>query len=70
MHQTHPIAALIVAVLGVGGFVSLSIWLERERRKQVEEILLALSRLEMQTLMLWPNIDAGADHISKARSII
>jgi hypothetical protein len=39
MHQTHPIAALIVAVLGVGGFVSLSIWLERERRKQVEEIV-------------------------------
>jgi len=35
-------------------------------RKQVEEILLALSKLEMQTLMLWPNIDAGADHISKA----
>ncbi len=35
-------------------------------RKQVEEILLALSRIQMQTLMLWPNIDAGADHISKA----
>jgi UDP-hydrolysing UDP-N-acetyl-D-glucosamine 2-epimerase len=35
-------------------------------RKQVEEILLALSKLQMQTLMLWPNIDAGADHISKA----
>ena len=35
-------------------------------RKQVEEILQALSKLQMQTLMLWPNIDAGADHISKA----
>ena len=35
-------------------------------RKQVEEILLALSKMHMQTLMLWPNIDAGADHISKA----
>jgi len=35
-------------------------------RKQVEEILLALSKLHMQTIMLWPNIDAGADHISKA----
>jgi UDP-N-acetylglucosamine 2-epimerase len=35
-------------------------------RKQVEEILLALSKLQMQTVMLWPNIDAGADHISKA----
>jgi UDP-hydrolysing UDP-N-acetyl-D-glucosamine 2-epimerase len=35
-------------------------------RKQVEEILLALARVQMQTIMLWPNIDAGADHISKA----
>jgi UDP-hydrolysing UDP-N-acetyl-D-glucosamine 2-epimerase len=35
-------------------------------KKQIEEILAALSRLQMQTVMLWPNIDAGADHISKA----
>ncbi len=35
-------------------------------RKQVEEILDALSRVRTQTIMLWPNIDAGADHISKA----
>jgi UDP-N-acetylglucosamine 2-epimerase len=35
-------------------------------KKQVEEILAALSKLQMQTVMLWPNIDAGADHISKA----
>lgn len=31
-----------------------------------EELLEALSRIKMQTLLLWPNIDAGADHISKA----
>jgi hypothetical protein len=26
----------------------------------------ALDRLRTQTILLWPNIDAGADHISKA----
>jgi UDP-hydrolysing UDP-N-acetyl-D-glucosamine 2-epimerase len=35
-------------------------------RRQMEELLEALSLLSMQTLLLWPNIDAGADHISKA----
>ena len=35
-------------------------------REQVDEILEALARLQTQTIMLWPNIDAGADHISKA----
>jgi len=35
-------------------------------RKQIEEVLQALDRLQLQTLLLWPNIDAGADHISKA----
>jgi UDP-hydrolysing UDP-N-acetyl-D-glucosamine 2-epimerase len=35
-------------------------------RRQMEEILAALDQLQMPTLMLWPNIDAGADHISKA----
>jgi UDP-hydrolysing UDP-N-acetyl-D-glucosamine 2-epimerase len=35
-------------------------------RQQVEEILNGLATLQMQTIMLWPNIDAGADHISKA----
>jgi UDP-hydrolysing UDP-N-acetyl-D-glucosamine 2-epimerase len=35
-------------------------------RQQVEEILDALAQLEIQTILLWPNIDAGADHISKA----
>ena len=35
-------------------------------RQQMEELLEALERLETQTILLWPNIDAGADHISKA----
>jgi UDP-hydrolysing UDP-N-acetyl-D-glucosamine 2-epimerase len=35
-------------------------------RQQMEEVLQALSLLQTQTLFLWPNIDAGADHISKA----
>jgi UDP-hydrolysing UDP-N-acetyl-D-glucosamine 2-epimerase len=35
-------------------------------RRQMEEILAALGEIGMQTLLLWPNIDAGADHISKA----
>jgi len=37
-----------------------------DERRQVEELLQALEILEMQTILLWPNIDAGADHISKA----
>ena len=35
-------------------------------RKQMEELLSALGQLQRPTLLLWPNIDAGADHISKA----
>src|SRR5262249_33899624 len=35
-------------------------------RAQMESLLEALDRLETQTILLWPNIDAGADHISKA----
>jgi UDP-hydrolysing UDP-N-acetyl-D-glucosamine 2-epimerase len=35
-------------------------------RSQMEELLSALDTLKMQTILLWPNIDAGADHISKA----
>ena len=35
-------------------------------RLQMEAMLEALRRLAMQTVMLWPNIDAGSDHISKA----
>jgi UDP-hydrolysing UDP-N-acetyl-D-glucosamine 2-epimerase len=34
--------------------------------KQIEEVLQALNRVAIQTILLWPNIDAGADHISKA----
>src|SRR5262245_13993586 len=35
-------------------------------RQQIEELLTALHQLETQTVLLWPNIDAGSDHISKA----
>jgi UDP-hydrolysing UDP-N-acetyl-D-glucosamine 2-epimerase len=34
-------------------------------RDQMHEVLTALQQLETQTLLLWPNIDAGSDHISK-----
>jgi UDP-N-acetylglucosamine 2-epimerase len=34
--------------------------------EQMEELLTALERLRTPTVFLWPNIDAGADHISKA----
>ena len=35
-------------------------------RRQMEEVLDTLERLTTPTVLLWPNIDAGADHISKA----
>jgi UDP-hydrolysing UDP-N-acetyl-D-glucosamine 2-epimerase len=35
-------------------------------RRQMNEMLDALERLSKPTVLLWPNIDAGADHISKA----
>src|SRR5918992_3039235 len=35
-------------------------------RQQMEELLAALHQLKTQTILLWPNIDAGSDHISKA----
>ncbi|HVU88695.1 MAG TPA: UDP-N-acetylglucosamine 2-epimerase [Pirellulales bacterium] len=35
-------------------------------RAQIEALLTALERLKTQTVLLWPNIDAGSDHISKA----
>jgi UDP-hydrolysing UDP-N-acetyl-D-glucosamine 2-epimerase len=35
-------------------------------RQQMDEMLAALNRIRQQTILLWPNIDAGADHISKA----
>lgn len=34
--------------------------------EQMEELLAALKELRMQTLMLWPNIDAGSDGVSQA----
>ena len=37
-----------------------------DERQQMEALLAALHELQMQTVLLWPNIDAGADHISKA----
>jgi UDP-hydrolysing UDP-N-acetyl-D-glucosamine 2-epimerase len=33
---------------------------------QIDTLLLALRELELQTVMLWPNIDAGSGHINKA----
>jgi hypothetical protein len=35
-------------------------------RRQIDELLAALDRLEQPTVLFWPNIDAGADHLSKA----
>jgi UDP-hydrolysing UDP-N-acetyl-D-glucosamine 2-epimerase len=35
-------------------------------REQMENLLYALEDLRMPTVLLWPNIDAGADHISRA----
>jgi UDP-hydrolysing UDP-N-acetyl-D-glucosamine 2-epimerase len=33
--------------------------------RQIQVLLSALDEVRMPTLLLWPNIDAGADHISK-----
>jgi UDP-hydrolysing UDP-N-acetyl-D-glucosamine 2-epimerase len=35
-------------------------------QQQMNELLAALNMSPMQSILLWPNIDAGADHISKA----
>jgi UDP-hydrolysing UDP-N-acetyl-D-glucosamine 2-epimerase len=37
-----------------------------DERRQMDELLEALDRIQMPTVLLWPNIDAGADHISRA----
>jgi UDP-N-acetylglucosamine 2-epimerase len=37
-----------------------------DERTQFEQLLEALVRLQQQTVLLWPNIDAGADNVSKA----
>src|SRR5260370_3819462 len=34
--------------------------------RQMEELLLGLEMLRTPAVLLWPNVDAGADHISKA----
>ncbi len=36
-----------------------------DEREQVSELLQALDKVKCQTVMLWPNIDAGSDQISK-----
>jgi UDP-N-acetylglucosamine 2-epimerase len=38
-------------------------------RQQMGQLLNALSELQVQTICLWPNIDAGSDHISKAMRV-
>ena len=35
-------------------------------RAQMEALLAALNDVRQQTVLLWPNIDAGSDHVSKA----
>jgi UDP-hydrolysing UDP-N-acetyl-D-glucosamine 2-epimerase len=37
-----------------------------EERAQMDAILKAILPFQVQTVLLWPNIDAGADHVSKA----
>lgn len=34
-------------------------------QKQMEELVAALDSVRQQTVLLWPNIDAGSDHVSK-----
>lgn len=41
-----------------------------EERWQMEEVLESLNSLKIQATLLWPNIDAGADHISKAIRVL
>lgn len=36
-----------------------------DERRQIRELMRALDMLQRPTIFLWPNIDAGADHISK-----
>ncbi len=37
-----------------------------DERRQMDALIRALYGIKTQTILLWPNIDAGADHISKA----
>ena len=34
-------------------------------KKQIQETLRAVAKLNIQTIWFWPNIDAGSDSISK-----
>ena len=34
-------------------------------KEEMHQLLLSLKELQMPTVLLWPNIDAGSDHISK-----
>ena len=36
-----------------------------ESERQIDETLLAVRRLDMQTIMFWPNVDAGAEEIAR-----
>lgn len=36
-----------------------------DNRRQIEETLTALEALEMPTILVWPNIDAGSDDVAK-----
>jgi len=36
-----------------------------QARKQIEETLHALNKLQMHTIMIWPNVDAGSEDIAK-----
>ena len=35
-------------------------------RQQMEELLAALEAMKTPTVLMWPNIDAGSDHVAKA----
>lgn len=36
----------------------------KNRKKEINEVLLALNTIKQQTIWLWPNIDAGSDYFS------
>jgi len=38
----------------------------RSSEEQMEELLYAIKKLNIQTVLIWPNIDAGADGVSQA----
>lgn len=73
----QKIPADVLDALGVGGHINLDkpfllvlfhpVTTEfRDAEQQMEELLNALVSVGIQTLMLWPNIDAGSDGVSQA----